>query len=224
VEARLGSSGARTEIVGYEGPRRRVLVADDVPANRAVVVALLESLGFAVDEAADGEELLTQAQALRPDLVIADIVMPRLDGVQATQQIRRTPSLEALPIVLVSATVSRSDTARYLAAGANAFLPKPIDVGQLLQQVGGLLKLSWRFDQRQQEPDAAAPLIPPPHQKLKELAQLARRGEMRGIREAANELGSQGDQYKPFASRLNHLAEHFESRAIAQLIQRFLDQ
>ncbi|HEY2978856.1 MAG TPA: ATP-binding protein, partial [Burkholderiaceae bacterium] len=161
VEAQLASGAPRTEIVGYEGPRRRVLVADDVPANRAVVVSLLESLGFAVIEAADGEELLAQAGASRPDLVIADIVMPRTDGVQATRQLRRTPSLEALPVLLVSATVSRSDTARYLDAGANAFLPKPIDVRQLLQQIGELLKLDWKFDGRPQEPDIVAPQSTP---------------------------------------------------------------
>jgi CheY-like chemotaxis protein len=143
AEAQLAGNAARTEIVGYEGRRRRVLVADDVPANRAVLVDLLGSLGFEVDEAADGEQLLAQARVACPDLVIADIVMPRLDGVQAMQEMRRTPSLEAVPVLLVSATVSRSDTDRYLAAGANAFLPKPIDVRQLLQRIGELLELNW---------------------------------------------------------------------------------
>jgi CheY-like chemotaxis protein len=69
--------------------------------------------------------------------------MPRLDGVQATQHLRRTPSLEAVPVLLVSATVSASDAERHVAAGANAFLPKPIDVRQLLQRVGDLMALRW---------------------------------------------------------------------------------
>jgi CheY-like chemotaxis protein len=136
-------SAARAEIVGYKGARRRVLVADDVPANRAVLVDLLGSLGFVVEEAADGEELLQRARAVKPDLVIADIVMPVLDGVQATQQLRRTPTLEAVPVLLVSATVSAAETGHYLSIGANAFLPKPIDVRQLLQRMGELLNLEW---------------------------------------------------------------------------------
>ncbi len=224
VEAELESSEARTQVVGYEGPRRHVLVADDVPANRALLVNLLESLGFGVTEVADGEALLAQAWASRPDLIIADIVMPGVDGVQATRQIRRTPSLEAVPVLLVSATVSRSDTARYVDAGANGFLPKPIDVPQLLQQIGGLLKLNWKVDDRAQEPDIDAALIPPPQQTLRALSQLAQRGEMRGICEAANHLATMGDEYKPFANRLHHLAEHSESRAIVKLMQRFLDR
>ena len=223
VEARLASNAARVEIVGYEGPRRHVLVADDVPASRGVLVDLLVSLGFAVDEAADGEQLLAQARATCPDLVITDIVMPRLDGVQATQQMRRMPSLEAVPVLLVSATVSRSDTDHYLAAGANAFLPKPIDVPQLLQRISDLLKLNWTFAHPEQAPDSTAPLIPPPQPTLQALSRLAQRGEMRGLREAANQLGTLGEQYKPFANRLHHLAERFESRAITQLIQRFLE-
>jgi len=223
VEVRLASSAARVEIVGYEGPRRRVLVADDVPASRAVLTDLLGSLGFTVDEAADGEELLARAQAARPDLIITDIVMPRLDGVQATQQLRHTPSLEAVPVLLVSATVSQSDTARYLAAGASAFLPKPIDVRQVLQLIGELLKLDWTFARPPEAPDSTAPLIPPPQPTLQTLARLARSGEMRGLREAANQLSTLGSQYKPFADRLYHLAERFESRAIVKLIEQFLE-
>ncbi|MED5619825.1 PAS domain-containing hybrid sensor histidine kinase/response regulator [Ideonella sp. BN130291] len=143
VGQQLPDGAAYAEVVGYEGRRRRVLVADDVPANRAVLTDLLGSLGFVVDEAEDGEALLARARMACPDLVIADIVMPRLDGVQATQHLRRTPSLEAVPVLLVSATVSASDAERHVAAGANAFLPKPIDVRQLLQRVGDLMELHW---------------------------------------------------------------------------------
>ena len=158
----------------------------------------------------------------RPDLVIADIVMPRLDGLQATQQMRCTPGLEAVPVLLVSATVSGSDIDRNRAAGANAFLPKPIDVRMLLQRVGELLGLRWTFAAPAPVPDSAAALVPPPQPTLQALARLAQRGEMRGVREAANQLSTQGEEYKPFADRLQLLAERFESRAITELIQRYL--
>ncbi len=222
VEAQLASSVARAEVTGYEGGRRRVLVADDVPANRALLIELLEPLGFVLEEAGDGEEMLAFARAVRPDLVIADIVMPRLDGLQATQQMRRTPGLEAVPVLLVSATVSGADIDRYVAAGANAFLPKPLDVRSLLKRIGELLGLSWTFEQPAPFPDSAVPLVPPPQASLQALARLAQRGEMRGVREAANQLCTLGEQYKPFADRLLLLAERFESRAITELIQRHL--
>jgi len=71
-------------------------------------------------------------------------------------------------------------------------------------------------------PDSTAALVPPPQPTLQALARLAQRGEMRGVREAANQLSTQGEQYKPFADRLHVLAERFESRAITELIQRYL--
>ncbi|RQP25026.1 PAS domain-containing hybrid sensor histidine kinase/response regulator [Piscinibacter terrae] len=222
VDAPLMNSAARTEVTGYEGSRRCLLVADDVPANRALLVELLAPLGFVIEEAGDGEAMLVQASAAAPDLVIADIVMPRLDGLQATQQMRRTPGLEAVPVLLVSATVSGADSDRYLAAGANAFLPKPLDVRSLLQRIGELLDLRWTFAQPAPMPDGAAPLVPPPQPTLQALARLAQRGEMRGVREAANQLRALGEQYKPFADRLLWLAERFESRAITELIQHHL--
>ena len=126
-------------------------------------------------------------------------------------------------LVVGSATVSKSDTARYLAAGANAFLPKPIDVRQLLQRIGELLKVDWTFARPSEAPDSTAALIPPPQPTLQALARLARSGEMRALREAANQLSTLGNQYKPFANRLVHLAERFESLAITQLIQQFLE-
>jgi PAS domain S-box-containing protein len=222
VEAELASHAARAEITGYEGQRRCVLVADDVPANRDLLVELLGPLGFELEEAGDGEAMLECARATRPDLVIADIVMPKLDGLQATQQMRRIPGLEAVPVLLVSATVSGADIDRYLAAGANAFLPKPIDMRSLLQRIGELLELRWTFAPPAQVPDNTAPLVAPPQPTLQALARLAQRGEMRGVREAANQLTTLGEQYKPFADRLLALAERFESRAITELIQRHL--
>jgi hypothetical protein len=68
------------DVTGYDGPRRKVLVIDDVPVNRAVVITLLERLGFDTVEAATGREGLEQAQHERPSLVVTDIVMPDMDG------------------------------------------------------------------------------------------------------------------------------------------------
>jgi signal transduction histidine kinase len=138
-------------ITGYEGPRRRVLVVDDVPMNRAVLVQLLGGLGFEVDEAANGQEGVDRARELRPDLIVMDNVMPVLDGLGATRLLRADEQLKAVPIIAASASASAEHQRASLAAGANAFLPKPIDMQQLLQHVGTLLSLRWTLD----SPDGA---------------------------------------------------------------------
>jgi PAS domain S-box-containing protein len=208
-------------VTGYAGPRRQVLIADDMAENRGVLVELMQSLGFETTEVADGEALLAQAQARRPDLVITDIVMPVLDGLQATERLRRLPQLTGVPVLAVSANASGSDEHRSLAAGANAFLAKPIAVDRLLLRIGELLKLSWIEAPRVvAEPDPA-PLVAPPNEELETLYRLAKIGNMRSIREQAERLVALDARWRPFADRLRSLAERFESRAILALIERY---
>jgi PAS domain S-box-containing protein len=130
-------------VAGYEGERRRVLVVDDVTVNRAMLADLLNLLGFQVVEAGDGKQALELAKALKPDLVIMDIVMPVMDGLTAIRRMRDMELLHAVPIIAASASASAGDREASLAAGANSFLPKPIDQGVLLREIGGLLKLQW---------------------------------------------------------------------------------
>jgi len=139
---------------GYDGPRRTVLLADDVALNRVLLRDALSAVGLQVREASDGVQAVAAARELRPDIVLIDSVMPELDGVQAIAQMRATPGLQALPIISISASASASDRQRSLDAGASAFLAKPVDLRELLGLMGALLGLAWRHD-------AVAPLETP---------------------------------------------------------------
>ena len=205
---------------GYAGTRRTVLVADDVADNRSLVVDLLGSLGFTVLEAVDGDDLLAQATVAHPDLVITDVVMPGSDGLDAMRRLRQLPGWNVVPIIAESANVSGTDQAQALAAGADAFLPKPIALNQLLQQVGERLQLRWTFSPGVAEPPAA-PMVPPPRDEIETLYRLARLGNMRSIRDRADHVGSLSDDYRPFADRLRALADRFQSRAIVELINGY---
>jgi len=122
-------------------PRRRVLVVDDVADNRALLVTALESVGFDVREASGGLQGIEQAQELRPDLIIMDIVMPEVDGIEAIRRLRELPVQSATPIIAVSASATPEVEARTLAAGANAFLAKPVNMQGLLKTVAHLLRI-----------------------------------------------------------------------------------
>jgi CheY-like chemotaxis protein len=211
-------------ITGYEGPRRKVLVVDDVAGNRSVVMDLLSSLGFDVLEADNGENALRAVQAHAPDLVLMDILMPVLDGIEATERLRASARHAQLPIIMLSAGAAERERERSLEVGADAFLVKPIDFAELLRHIGRLLRLPWR---RGAPMAPALPpvgeesaIVAPPPEEIEDLYRLARMGNMRAIREHAKTLAAHG-RYASFAERLDVLASRFESRAILELVERY---
>ncbi|HKX39678.1 MAG TPA: ATP-binding protein, partial [Burkholderiaceae bacterium] len=133
----------REIVVGYEGRRRRILVVDDTAANRAMLVEALTQLDFEVAQAADGQEALEAADRLVPDLILMDLTMPVMDGLEATQRLRLLPAHACVPIIATSASAGPGVTTQSRAAGANAFIGKPINHAELLLLIGELLGLSW---------------------------------------------------------------------------------
>ncbi len=110
---------------------RRVLVAEDNPVNREVIVELLRRVGITVETVNDGLAAVERAHESRPDLLLMDMRMPRLDGLAATRRIRNLEGWRERPIVALTANAFEEDRLACLAAGMNDFLTKPIDPNQL---------------------------------------------------------------------------------------------
>lgn len=120
--------------------RKRLLVADDSVTTRTLVAGILEGAGYLVSTAADGLAAWQLLQTNGADLVISDVDMPRLDGFALTKNIRASPRLRHVPVVLVTAHESEADRERGLAAGAEAYVRKStFDQTELLNVVAGLL-------------------------------------------------------------------------------------
>ena len=220
------------DVTGYAGPRKKVLVIDDVPVNRAVVIALLERLGFDTVEAANGHEGLAQAQHERPALVVTDIVMPGMDGLEVTQRLRQSPGIADVPIIAVSASPSGTDEKRSLDAGVNAFLPKPVDFDRLLAKIAALLGLEWTYaPARAAAPAPVEPgvslseaILAVPPQEMNELHRLARHGDMREISLWSERVAALDVRYAPFAEQVRLLAKGYQSKAILELVEQNLVQ
>jgi signal transduction histidine kinase/DNA-binding NarL/FixJ family response regulator len=210
-------AAGRLVITGYRGPRRRLLVVDDVAANRAPLLHFLAPLGFEVHEADGAEAALAQALAMPFDLVLMDVVMPGVDGLEATRRLRREPALRAIPVIALSASASAADERDSLACGADAFLPKPVVLDALLAEIGRLLALEW-IGEAGAAPEDALPLAAPPAEELELLHALARIGNMRSLVERADHLAASDPALQPFARRLRDLARRFQSRALLEWI------
>jgi CheY-like chemotaxis protein len=211
---------------GYRGPRKTVLIVDDVLQNRLMQMQSLSELGFDVAQASNGQEGLEQAARLRPDLILMDVMMPVMDGLEAIRQIRARPELAHLPVIAVSASTSAEDEARSLAAGASAFIAKPIHIDAMLQVIGEHLGLTWVYEELTTAPGAtegssADALVIPSPEELEELHELAQVGNMRDIRDRARHLRVVDSRYAAFAARLEILAQRYESQAILTLIERY---
>jgi PAS domain S-box-containing protein len=216
----------RERPIGYAGPRRSVLVIDDVRQNREMMFEALNSLGFEVFGANDGQMGLDVAVKARPDLILMDAMMPVMDGCEATRRLRRLPSLADVPVIATSASATPDVEARCHAAGADAFLRKPIEQDALLEALANLMGLTWIYEEPEARPAAVAGsagtdsgLVYPPLEEMQVLRQLARTGNMRSVRERAEHLRRLDPRYAAFAARLATLAEACQSRAITALVE-----
>jgi DNA-binding response OmpR family regulator len=120
---------------------KRVLVVDDDRVIQQLLQVNLELEGYeVVGTAADGEAALEEAERLRPDLIILDIMMPKMDGLEVCRRLREHPGLARVPVLLLSARAQDLDIRAGLASGASAYLTKPFDPAELVEVVGRLLQ------------------------------------------------------------------------------------
>ena len=132
--------------VGFEGHTKRILVVDDNPENRSLLLDLLHPLGFEIQEAENGQQALDLATDNRPDLILMDLVMPELDGFEATKKLRQSNTLQGVVVIGLSASVFEEDKDQSIEAGCDDFVAKPLQATELIDKIGGHLKLKWILD------------------------------------------------------------------------------
>jgi class 3 adenylate cyclase len=117
-----------------------ILAVDDTPENLEILQVRLEANGYEVATAADGEEGLERARALEPDLILLDIMMPKLDGISAVRLLKQDPKLKTIPVILVTAKADTRDVVQGLDAGGDDYLTKPFEHAALLARVRSMLR------------------------------------------------------------------------------------
>lgn len=141
------SSTESGRIVGFEGDKRKILVVDDKESNRSVLVNMLEPLGFETALATDGLDGIAKAR-FKPDCILIDLVMPAMDGFEATRQIRMLPEMAGVVVLAVSASVFDFNRQQSQEVGCDDFLPKPIREAELLEKLRIHLGLNWIYEEK----------------------------------------------------------------------------
>jgi putative two-component system response regulator len=131
----------------------RVLVVDDEELNRKLLRGLLTSRGFDVEEATNGEEALRKVHEINPDLVLLDIMMPRVDGIKVCRELKQNPRTQLIPVVLLTALSALDDRVAGLEAGADDFLTKPFHQPELLARVRALIRMKQLTNQLERTED-----------------------------------------------------------------------
>src|SRR3989440_428513 len=124
----------------------RILVADDTPANVRMLEKRLQHNGYHVVIARDGEEALAVAHATHPDLILLDIMMPKVDGIEVCRRLKGDPAFPFTPIIMVTALADSKDVVAGLEAGGDDYLTKPVDQQALVARVRSMLRIKALHD------------------------------------------------------------------------------
>ncbi|PMB45193.1 hybrid sensor histidine kinase/response regulator [Fischerella thermalis CCMEE 5330] len=218
-------------IVGYEGQRRTILIVDDKRENRSVIVNLLEPVGFTVVEASDGKEGWEKVITHKPDLIITDLIMPVMDGFELIKRLRQSSSYKEIAVIASSASVFATDQYKSIEAGADAFLPKPVEVGVLLELLRQFLHLEWIYDNKIDKIkknnaaslDDPAEMILPGKDVLQQLLELSQDGDIQRILEIAQQLCASDEKLTSFAQQLMQLASNFQLKRLETFIKQYIN-
>ena len=217
-----GAEFSTRDLVGFEGEARTILIADDDTDNRALVTDLLQSVGFLVQSVGNGREALACLSAIRPDLILTDLVMPFVDGMRLMQTLKADLTLSSIPVIAMSASASVYTQEEALQAGCCSFLPKPLKLTALLETVGDQLGLQWRYEPRI-SPAAGHEYVMDQSFRLEpklaaQLLDLAMQGDIMGIT-ALIDSGLAGDgSATSFCAQLRELAARYDVRAIRNVL------
>lgn len=210
---------------GYVGETKTILVVDDVEENRAILLKLLREMGFLVIDAYDGKSAFEISQRIAIDLFIIDAVMPIVNGLDLTRNLRHTSEYEFTPIIIASASASNLDKSKSLAFGADEFIAKPINFDQLTTVIQKLLSIQWLptlndLSQSNINSSFSTDCIPTGHY-LNRLKQLALDGASNEIHILIDEINIQDRCFEKFTLKIQEYANEFDFDGILYVLSKY---
>jgi len=205
----------------------QILVVDDVSDNRNMLRSLLEPLGFGIQEVDSGEACLSLVQQWLPDLILLDLRMPGIDGLETVRRLRALPATQKTPIVMMSASVFEEDKLKTVEAGCNAYLTKPIQVEGLYNILQENLSLEWVYAREENTSHQQNTMINFKEKELsnnqaKELLKRVKSGNINHIKQFISELEN-SQCCVQLTTQLKDHAARFQLKEMKQLLNSFIE-
>ncbi len=221
---RIEESSAHGNITGFKGPSPTILIADDMQHNRLMLQEMLEQVGFTTITVSNGKQAHDTALSRSPDLILMDLLMPVMSGMEAIEEIRRDSANDSMVIIAVSAGILGMEEEKSRVAGADGFISKPIQEGSLLSLLSRHLKIRWTYASADAPPASGEAPRPeestlgaiPPVEILDRITHDALRGYFTGMERIIKESTS---AYPAFAKTLKGYAELFDGDGIINYIK-----
>ncbi|KPA14097.1 multi-sensor hybrid histidine kinase [Candidatus Magnetomorum sp. HK-1] len=217
-------------ILGYQGPVKKILIAEDVDQNRNFIRDTLEPVGFAIKEAVNGMDAIRKAYSFIPDLILMDLVMPVMEGIEATRKIRAIPTLKHTTIIAVSANTSEKTQQECFKAGCDDYIAKPVQVNELLELIQENLKITWiddttdssdfDSDSLENNSEHATPIIFPSKDVIRTINNLVLSGKVTRLKRFMQEIKVKNAKYEVFTNKVNQLLKDFR----LEEVQKFINQ
>ncbi|MBE9096737.1 PAS domain S-box protein [Tychonema sp. LEGE 07203] len=234
--SQISSPPEKRRLVGFSGSHRKILIVDDNEVNRAMLHRMLSRLGFEIAQATDGEDCLQKAQEFLPDLILMDLLMPVMDGWEATRLLRQLPELKDAVILALSASAYEATRQESILAGCNDFLTKPIQTNELLELLHLHLQLEWIYEdgteikKRKAQTSkisseiaaAERAMVSPSSESVLVLLRLAAMGDIEAILEEIAKLEHSDPILVPFVDRLRQLTKGFQLKQIRDFLKQYL--
>jgi PAS domain S-box-containing protein len=212
-------------VMGYAGKIRRLLIADDNPANLGMLVSFLEPLGFDFETAEDGEDALVKVKELRPDLVLLDLLMPGMDGHEVLRRMRDDEELKGIKVIGISAAVADKTRVEAFATDCDDFLSKPVDIRELLEKLKAHLRIEWIGEEAKEEAllpaeEESEEVKLPPKAILDEIVQAAERGGFSNIERILDQIEAADTYCRVFCDRIRIYSKQYDDGRIVKYIRR----
>ncbi|MDM8565655.1 response regulator [Candidatus Halobeggiatoa sp. HSG11] len=218
-------AAVQQKIIGIKSKSPKILIVDDHLDNQAVIINLLSPLGFKVKSADNGNKGLKIAKQWQPDMIITDLVMQEMDGFEFINQLRQSSQLKDKIIIVSSANVYDTDKNKSLAIGGNDFLPKPIQIEMLFEQLQHHLNLTWIYEDKVQkttEEKHPTPMVFPPILELEKLYKLSMIGDVYEIEKQAIILAESDVKLKTFADKIQTFTKKYEIYELGEWFEEIM--